>query len=234
MRRYLDAFVPPKKTVTVRPIVAVTDTTFFGRKYGILVVRCPHAKRTVYFHEVVSETPEEYRRARQFLEAKGFVIAGVVIDGKPGVMRVFEGIPVQMCQFHQSAIVRRYLTTRPKLEAGKELRAITLTLTISNEKAFAGLLDAWHGKWDAFLKERTYTQTGKRWYYTHKRIRSAYRSLHTNLPYLFTYQNYPHLHMPNTTNSLEGSFSRLKGLLNAHRGLSPRRRLKLIREILFG
>ena len=29
-----------------------------------------------------------------------------------------------MCQFHQVAIIRRYLTSRPKLEAAKELMII--------------------------------------------------------------------------------------------------------------
>jgi len=30
-------------------------------------------------------------------------------------------------------------------------------------------------------------------HYIHPRIRAAYRSLRTNLPYLFTYKNYKHL-----------------------------------------
>ena len=139
-----------------------------------------------------------------------------------------------MCHFHQIAIVRRYLTSRLKLEAGKELRAITLSLPISSEKVFTDLLNAWHEKWKDFLKEKTYSFDNQRWQYTHKRIRSAYRSLKTNLPHLFTYQKYPYLKIPNTTNSLDGFFGKLKGLLNIHRGLSPKRRLKLIREILFG
>ncbi|MEZ4907962.1 MAG: hypothetical protein R2771_10085 [Saprospiraceae bacterium] len=37
---------------------------------------------------------------------------------------MFKDIPVQMCQFHQSAIIRRYLTRRPKLEASCELMEI--------------------------------------------------------------------------------------------------------------
>ncbi len=128
-------------------IVAITDTTFFGRGYGILVIRCPRLKKNVHFHEVASETPEEYCKARCALEKKwnipfagGYVIEAVVVDGKRGVMRVFNDIPVQMCQFHQIAIVRRYITCRPKLEAGKELRAITLTLPISTMRTFEKLL----------------------------------------------------------------------------------------------
>jgi len=47
--------------------------------------------------------------------------------------------------------------------------------------------------------------------YTHPRIRAAYRSLRTNLPYLFTYKNYKYLSISNTTNALEGGvFSHMK------------------------
>jgi hypothetical protein len=35
----------------------------------------------------------------------------------------------------------------------------------------------------------------KHWYYTHKKVRSAYMSLERNLPYLFTYQKYPKLNI---------------------------------------
>lgn len=155
-----------------------------------------------------------------------------VVDGKQGVFSVFADIPVQMCQFHQMAIIRRYLTSRPKLEAGRELRAVTLALPTLTEETLQALLDEWHGKWESFLKERTYADDGQRWQYTHRRIRSAYRSLKTHLPYLFTFQRHPELKIPNTTNSIDGYFNRIKELLNTHRGMTPQRRYKMIQEIL--
>ena len=147
-------------------------------------------------------------------------------------MQVFKDVPVQMCQFHQIAIARRYLTSRPKLDAAKELRALTLTLAVTNETTFTKLLNLWLEKWGSFLKERTTHPDGRHWQYTHKRIRSAFRSLSAHLPYLFTYQRYPNLHIPNTTNSLDGSFGKLKQLLNVHCGLTAHRRYRLIQEIL--
>lgn len=137
-----------------------------------------------------------------------------------------------MCHFHQVAIVTRYLTRRPKLEAGKELREIILSLTKSNEKEFAILLNNWLEKWKEFLKERTVNSETGKWFYAHKKLRSAFRSLKTNLPYLFTYQKYPKLNIPNTTNSLDGTFSHFKSLLRMHNGLKRARRYKVICEIL--
>ena len=198
----------------------------------MLVIRCPRLKKNIHYHEIATETPLEYLKARRAVERRGFVVEAAVIDGKRGIKAIFEDIPLQMCQFHQIMIVKRYLTSRPKTDAGKELRAITLALPVMTEKAFTELLEEWYGRHKNFLKERTYGDDGKHWQYTHRRIRSAYRSLKTNLPNLFTYQQYPKLKIPNTTNSLDGYFGRLKSLLNVHRGLNKKRRYKLIQEIL--
>src|SRR3990167_1108721 len=101
-------------------------------------------------------------------------------------------------------IITRYLTTRPKLPAGQELRTIALTLSRSREEEFTKLLEEWYLKWSEFLKEKTTDPETKRWHYTHRRLRSAYFSLKRNLPYLFTYERYHWLNIPNTTNCLEG------------------------------
>ncbi|MDP3900089.1 MAG: hypothetical protein Q8Q23_03350 [bacterium] len=155
----------------------------------------------------------------------------MVLDGKRGVKEVFSGLPVQLCHFHQVAIIKRYLTSKPKLPAGVELWRIALTLAETTEKKFVKQLDDWHQKQETFLKEKTINPITGKWFYTHKRVRSAYRSLKTNLPYLFTYQKYPKLYIPNTTNSLDGSFNTLKTLLRNHRGMGKKNRYKMICEI---
>ena len=158
----------------------------------------------------------------------------MVLDGKRGVREIFKDIPVQMCHFHQKQIIRRYLTNQPKLEASIELKEIVNNLTNTNEKKFIKQLNNWHSKWKDFLKEKTINPETNRWCYTHKRLKSAYRSLKTNLPYLFTYQKYPNLNIPNTTNSLDGYFNILKSLINVHRGLNKERRNRIAIEILKG
>jgi len=62
---------------------------------------------------------------------------------------------------------------------------------------------------------------------------SAYRSLRTNLPYLFTHKKYKHLSIHNTTNSLDGGvFSPMKMLIKIHRGLSKSLKLKMVDDYL--
>jgi len=212
--------------------VLVADATFFSRSYGVLRFREPNLKKDLIWKEIYSETPGQYEQLKLELESRGFCLKAVVLDGKRGVRNVFSGRPIQMCQFHQTAIVNRYLTSRPILEAGKELRQIALRLARSNEREFVKLLNDWHDRWQEFLKEKTINPITDKWCYTHKRIRSAHHSLKTNLPYLFTYLKYPELNIPNTCNSVDGSNTTLKNLLRMHRGISRENRYKMICQIL--
>jgi hypothetical protein len=220
---------------TRTPIAA--DVTFWGRGYGVIVFRSPSLKQNLWWRESCSETPWVYQEGLQHLIAQGWTITAAVIDGKRGVAGVFEahGIPVQYCQFHQVKTVTKYLTRKPQTEAGRTLRALVLTLVSTTEDDFRLCLSAWYERWNVFLAETSpapYTKRG--WVYTHRRVRAAYRSLRTNLTRLFTYQRYPELHLPNTTNTLDGMFSQIKNRLAVHRGLRRDRRFKIISEILQG
>jgi hypothetical protein len=221
------------KPVEPQELVLILDATFFKRIFGVLVVRAPHLKKNIYWKEITGETISEYLQVRIAIEEMGFKIRAVVLDGRPGVRNLFLDVPVQMCHFHQKQIINRYLTLRPKLEAAIDLRNITINLCHTDKEKFIHILDLWHDKWADFLKERTINpENPKRWFYTHKRVRSAYRSLKSNLPYLFTYQDHPELNIPNTTNSLDGYFSHLKELVKIHRGLKSATKHKIIEEIL--
>jgi hypothetical protein len=218
--------------ISPRSIVVAADATFFSWAEGLLIFREPNLKQNLIWKEIHTETSGQYQQLKLELESQGFAICAVVLDGRPGVREIFNNRPVQMCHFHQVAIVRRYLTGRPKLEAAQELMIIARQLTRSNEKYFSELLAAWHSQWQAFLKERTINPFTGRWFYTHKRLRAAYRSLKNNLPYLFTYQKYPELNIPNTTNSLDGYITTLKNHIRIHRGIQPEKRTKIINQIL--
>ena len=223
---------PPSSTVVEpQPIVVIPDTTFWGRSYGVCVFRSPELKKNIWWGEVASEKVATYYYGRKILEERGWTFKAAVVDGRRGLARVFQDIPVQICIFHQVKTVTKYLTRRPKTQAGIELRAIALQFKNSNEKEFTKLLTEWHKSWQDFINEKTRILGCNRWYYTHKSVRSAYLSLKNNLPYLFTYQKFPELNIPSTTNSLDGMFSQLKNKLAVHRGLRKDRRYRIISEI---
>jgi len=211
--------------------------TFWGRGYGVMVFRSPTLKKNLWWTQSFQETPWMYGDGLRALQSQGWTITGAVIDGKRGVAQVFEreGIPVQYCQFHQVKTITTYLTRKPQTDAGRELRALALRLKDATEKEFTDALNGWHERWKTFLEEKSPAPRKKRgWEYTHRRIRSAYRSLKENLGRLFTYQKYPELGLPNTTNTLDGMFSQIKNRLAVHRGLRRDRRYKIISEILSG
>ena len=234
LRKRLDETIQNRKEIAPQKVVLIPDTTFWGKCYGVCVFRAPHLKKNIWWTEVEKEIMATYYYGRKILEAKGWVFIAVVVDGRRGMTTVFKDIPVQVCQFHQMKTVTKYLTRRPETLAGQELRSVMLELPRSNEKEFTKLLFDWKRDWHKCLTDKTHILGTRRWHYTHKKVRSAYMSLERNLPYLFTYQKYPELNIPNTTNSLDGSFAHLKDKVDIHHGLRKDRRYKMIEEILRG
>ena len=167
------------------------------------------------------------------LLAIGYTINSITIDGKRGLYKAFEDYPVQMCHFHQKRIVQRYITKHPKLQASKDLQKILLRLTSTNEAILTKKLDTWYDRYKDFLAEKTLNELTGKESFTHAKLVSAYRSLRTNLPYLFTHKRYKYLHIQNTTNSLDGGvFSPMKMLIKIHRGLGKSLKLKMVDDYL--
>ena len=234
IRKRLDERKVARTEVAPQSTVIIPDTTFFGKTYGVCVFRAPHLKKNLWWTEVSKEIMATYYYGRKILESKGWVFTAAVVDGRRGMTTVFRDIPVQICQFHQMKTVTKYLTRRPETLAGQELRGIMLQLPHSDEKEFAKLLADWKKDWPNILTDKTKILGTNRWYYTHKKVRGAYLSLERNLPHLFTFQKYTKLNIPNTTNSLDGSFAHLKDKVKIHHGLRRDRRYKMIEEILGG
>ena len=182
---------------------------------------------------IQSETIKDYKYLLSELIDLGYTINSITIDGKRGLYKAFEDYPVQMCHFHQKRIIQRYITKHPKLQASKELQKILQRLTSTNESIFTKKLDAWYETHKYFLGEKTFNETTGKEYFTHAKLVSAYRSLRTNLPYLFACKNHKHLDIHNTTNSLDGAvFSPMKMLIKIHRGLTKSLKLKMVDDYL--
>jgi len=84
----------------------------------------------------------------------------------------------------------------------------------------------WQEKWLGFLNERTKNELTGKTHFKHKKPRSAWLSIKRNLPYLFVFETVKG--MPNTNNSLEGTFTDLKNRLRNHNGMSKENRKRFI------
>ncbi|HPS72650.1 MAG TPA: hypothetical protein PLM70_10365 [Bacteroidales bacterium] len=208
------------------------DTTYWGRNFGVMLFKDAITKENLLKYYVRHETNALYVQGVELLKQQGFTIIAIVCDGRKGLIQSFADVPVQMCQFHQSAIMRRYLTKKPKLKAAQELMVVIDMMKQTDKESFVGALNLWFEKWETFLNERTTNPISNKSFYTHKRLRSAYRSLKNNLTWLFTWYDHYELNIPSTTNAIDGHFADLKNKLRNHNGLSNKRKRKFIDEFL--
>ena len=167
------------------------------------------------------------------LESMGYVFRSFTVDGRKGVKKYlklrYPDVPLQHCLFHQEAAITRYLTGSPKTECGRELKALSEILGKTSRDDFEAEFKALKNRYADFLKERN--ESGQ---FRHRRLRSAFRSIKKNLPELFTFQEYPGLKIPTTTNSCEGYFGQLKRKARVHSGLTREHLKKVIMRLLLG
>lgn len=235
LRRYFDRYAGATGDVTVvrEEIVAILDAFYFSRGDGVLV--CRTVAGVLHWRTIATERIEDYVACLNTVVAMGRIVVVAVVDGRRGVrqMLLARGIIVQCCQFHQMLTIKKYIPERAKTEAARALRSIAFRLSESMGMQIEVTLRIWKVMYGDFLEERTYGTANKRkWQYTHRRLRSAHRSLHTNLPWLFTFERYPQLQIPNTTNHCDGLFSHIEERIGVHRGLSKARRKKMLDYLL--
>lgn len=232
IQKKIHTFIPDLTQREARKATVVIDATFFGKRFdrfGLIVAKDANQKEPIAYNFIETETKEVYRDLIEQIHFKGHTIQAVVLDGKPGIFGLFEGVPVQMCHFHMQTIMTRKLTQNPKLEAAIKLKRIVSCLGKISPCRFEYWLLSWHKRYEVFLNEKVTDESKRGWHYKHRRLRSAYRSLVRFLPFLFTYLKHPQLNIPSTTNLLDGGcFSPLKDKLKVHRGASKNMQRKMI------
>ena len=229
IQRLVDSIEIKNQTTFPKEVVLLMDTTYFGKRFGVMVFKDSLTGVVLYKVYVKQETNVLYLSGIKEITRRGISIQAIVCDGRKGLLQLVAGTPIQMCNFHQVAIVRRYLTKRPKMQASKELWEHVLLLKQTDKESFEGGLNDWYAKWKLFLNERKTDEKGSK-RYVHKKLRSAYRSLKTNLHWLFTWYDHTALKIPTTTNAIDGHFADLKNKLRSHNGLSLERKKKFIDE----
>lgn len=174
----------------------------------------------------------------------------VVCDGQKGILlaiaRCWPESRIQRCLWHVWMNIRNKLTLNPQTEAGQELLRLTRDLwavrSLVQSTTWQKCLQVWERKYDDFIRERTYfvnPESGhRRWWYTHREVRSAYRQLaklvtdkqlFTRLETKLTTEL-----IPNTTNHVEGGInSQLRTKLKDHRGLNQLHQQRLVDWYLY-
>lgn len=234
IRRDLEGMRYVHKIAKYKDVTIQMDTTYWGRDFGLMVIRDALRGKVLWHKYVHHETIAQYVEGVDWLKRNGFRIYGVVIDGMKGLPQSLKPVWVQMCQFHQMLIVRRYLTQDPDLEVSAELLKLVNDMTKMDKESFVGAFNEWHEKYEGIINERVHDKRIKRKTppYMRSRLRSAYLSVKRNMPLLWTFYDHPETGLPNTNNALEGMFSDLKSKVRVHSGISKEHRKKLIDEYI--
>lgn len=234
IRRDLESMRFVRKKAKYKEVTVQLDTTYWGRRFGLMVIKDALRNKVLWHKYVYNETIGQYIEGISWLESQGFKIYGAVIDGMRGLAQALYPIPVQMCQFHQILITRRYLTLEPDLDASRELLSLVKSITQTDKESFISAFNDWHDKYKDVLNERIHDKRIKRHTppFMRPKLRSAYLSLKRNMPLLWTFYDRPETGLPNTNNGIEGLFSDIKSKLRAHRGISKDNRKKLLDEYI--
>ncbi len=106
----------------------LVGTTYFGRNFSVMVFMDSFSGQVLYYQYVTHKANALYEQGIELIKFNNISIQSIICDDRKGLFKLFPAVPFQMCQFHQSQIIMRYLTQKPKLETAIELRSLLLQL----------------------------------------------------------------------------------------------------------
>ena len=108
IKRKLDTYTPPKGTASPGRVVVVMDTTYWERKYGVMLFKDALTHRDLLWYFIRNETNDLYVHDIAELERMGYERPTVMFDGRKRLPKMFPDKKVQLCQFHQQRTVRNH------------------------------------------------------------------------------------------------------------------------------
>lgn len=199
----------------------VMDGTFFeGRSLSAFVILNAITRRAVAWEYGAKENHHDLVKLFECMRTEGCVLTSATIDGHPAIARallkIWPNIILQRCLVHIQRQGLMWCRINPKRLDAKKLRKFFLCIlsieTTYEADIFLKKLDVWESKYGKSIDQ----DLSRGWVLSDlKRARSM---LQKARPFLFQYLN--DRCIPKTTNIAEGFFSRFKGLLRDHRGMS--------------
>jgi hypothetical protein len=111
----------------------ILDATWFGRKYCLIVYWDPELEKAQWWrYSDKKEAASEIIADLELLKGKGVILASATSDGAPGIKTalkyLYPDIPHQRCLVHLQRMALIFLTQRPRIQAGRELRSLASQL----------------------------------------------------------------------------------------------------------
>ena len=224
------------------PWVYGVDGKWLKRNGVFILHRNITAKTNLYwsFHlgETYSALGSDLFKLAELIKKKKYYPKAAISDWKGAIVSsvgsYFGDIPHQRCLTHVIRTLKSLLPKKSPFESTVLLREIALKLIdLKDQKEVEGWfkdLALWYEKYGYRLKEKTTNQnkTSKyKWWYTHGKLRRAWRLMTKNPEPFFKHLNNPLL--PHSNNSLEGTISQAVNKLINHRGMKLKQQVSFLR-----
>lgn len=168
----------------------------------------------------MNEGPVDLMHFCTYLKQQGIEPKSITIDGNLHIYRVVKRLwpecIIQRCLVHIQRQGLSWCRRNPKRTDAKKLRLILLKVCgISTEIERKEFVDEFN-KWEEKYGQRIIKTKNRGWIASD--IQRARSMLIKAIPFMFNYLKDNNI--PNTTNAIEGYFSRLKQHYRQHKGLS--------------
>lgn len=214
--------------------VIIVDATSIGPDLLVLVARTTEYVLGWIF--IQRENTEAYMRLLKNVYGVGICVMDGQKGGIAAVKHLHPHTRIQRCMIHVIRQVKSLLTQNPQTTCGQILlnliRDLPSIRTRRQKRRWLRKYHAWRGNTWKFLSERSYSPDRKHYWYTHKNLRRSRTHMDNAIPDLFRYLAHQDK-VPRTSNHVEGGInSRLKELINRHRGLSVKNKMLLVSMFL--
>ena len=167
----------------------MADGTYMGHGWCLIIAIDGQTGEVLDWQWCAHESKAAYLALFSRLPAPDVLIADGLRGAEAACTQAWPGTRIQRCLVHVQRNTRTDLTSRPGLQAGRELKrlsdGLTSVGTAGQAVRWGEALNAWHERWKDFIAERTYARddpsnpkaSRHRWWWTHEELRRCYRRL---------------------------------------------------------
>lgn len=178
--------IPP---VTARHHTVMADGTCMGHGWCLIIAIDGESGETLGFQWCGHESKAAYTALFSRMPAPDVPITDGLRGAEAACQEAWPGTRIQRCLAHVQRNTRTDLTSKPKLEAGGQLKKLSDRLTKAHDGETAvkwgEALNAWHITWGSFINERTHAKDDptnpkamrRQWRWTHEDVRRCHRRL---------------------------------------------------------
>ncbi len=207
----------------------IYDGTYFHRKGCFICLMGATDQQIISHIYTKKEGCSDTFSWMSALKEKGLNPHYITMDGEQSVIRAINEIwpqmKIQRCLYHIQREGMRWLRTKPKIQAGRDLRCLLKTLCRINSFDGRDKFITSYKKW--IDQHKVFVMSLPKKNISFKDLKKAMTLITNASPNMFHFLTDKNI--PKTTNTLESFFSRLKADYKQHRGITEESKIKYLK-----